>query len=292
MNAPAKKLRRKLGPFKVSPIGLGCMGLSYGYGAPPDRADAIQLLQRALDLGYTHFDTATMYGGGANEDLVGEAISHRRREFVLASKCGLYPGKRGAPRDVDGNPRRIKQACEDSLRRLRTDIIDLYYLHRLDRRVPIEESVGALAELVQEGKVRTIGLSEMSAATIRRAHAIHPITAVQSEYSLWTRNPEIAVADLCLELKIAFVAFSPLGRGFLAGTLGEPEINTLGERDIRRQMPRFAPATFRRNLDLLATAKFIAREVGVLVGAARSGVGACQGETHRRDPRHHQDRSS
>lgn len=252
--------QRKLGPFDVSAVGLGCMGLSYGYGTPPDRESAQGLLHMALETGYTHLDTATMYGGGANEELIGETLSERRDEFILASKCGLYPG-RNAPREIDGRPERIRKACEDSLRRLRTEVIDLYYLHRLDRNVPIEESVGAMAELVAEGKIRAIGLSEMSADTIRRAHGIHPIAALQSEYSLWTRNAEIAVLDLCRELRISFVAFSPLGRGFLTGRLKMGQVEHLGGKDIRRHMPRFAPETFRRNLSLLDPVRALAAEL-------------------------------
>lgn len=253
--------QRKLGPFDVTAVGLGCMNISHAYGTPPDRETGARLLAEALDLGYTHFDTATMYGAGKNETMIGETISHRRREFTLASKCGLYPGKEG-PRDIDGDPARIKRACEESLKRLKTDVIDLYYLHRLDRRVPIEDSVGALAELVGEGKIKTIGLSEMSAETVRRAHKVHPVAAVQTEYSLWTRNAEIAVLDACKELGATFVAFSPLARGYLTGELQMADVENFAPRDIRRNMPRFEPENYAKNLKLLDGYKAIAEEVG------------------------------
>ncbi len=244
---------RKIGPFDVSCIGLGCMGLSHAYGAPPEPKTAAEILLKALDLGCTFFDTASLYGLGANESLLGETLKHRRREFVLASKCGML-----RPREPDGRPEVLKRTCEESLRRLQTEVIDLYYLHRWDKRVPIEDSVGALAELVREGKIRAIGLSEVSAATLRRAHAVHPIAAVQSEYSLWTRNPEIAVLEACRETGSAFVAFSPLARGFLAG--GLRDVSTLPPRDIRLAMPRFQGDHFARNLKLLDGFSVIARE--------------------------------
>jgi hypothetical protein len=244
---------RKLGPFNVSAIGLGCMGLSHAYGTPPDPKTAAQILLKALDLGYTFFDTAALYGLGANETLLGETLKHRRSEIVLASKCGML-----RPRELDGRPEILKRTCEDSLRRLQTDVIDLYYLHRWDKRVPIEESAGALADLVKQGKIRSIGLSEVSANTLRRAHAVHPIAAVQTEYSLWTRNPEIAVLDACKEIGAAFVAFSPLARGFLTGTLRD--VSTLPPKDIRLAMPRFQGENFPRNLRLLDGFSVIARE--------------------------------
>lgn len=253
--------QRQLSEFTVSAIGLGCMGLSHAYGEPIDREAAKRVLGAALDLGYTFFDTATIYGNGANEELIGETIAHRRSDYVLASKCGLYVGQDGR-REIDGTPARIKRACEDSLRRLRTDVIDIYYLHRLDRSVPIEESVGALAELVAEGKIRAIGLSEMSAATVRRAHAVHPIAALQSEYSLWTRNPEIATLDMCRELGIAFVAFSPLGRGSLGGTLRPDDVTNFAPRDLRRAMPRFAADNYRSNYRLIEACQPLADEAG------------------------------
>jgi len=227
---------RQLGPFTVSSQGLGCMNLSHAYGTPPSTEEAGRLLNLALDLGYTHLDTAALYGFGANETLLENSIRHRRDEYVLASKCGMFKNAAGV-REIDGRPEILKQTCEDSLRRLQTDVIDLYYLHRWDKRIPIEESVGALAELIAEGKVKTIGLSEVSAVTLRKAHSVHPITAVQSEYSLWPRNPEIAVLDACRELDIAFVAFSPLARAYLTGTLTDPA--DLEAKDLRRNMPRF-----------------------------------------------------
>lgn len=249
---------RRIGPFEVSCLGLGCMNLSHAYGTPPPAEDAEALLREALDLGVTLFDTAALYGFGSNEELVGRALAPHRSRFTLASKCGLHglDGKRV----VDGRPQTLKWSVEQSLKRLRTDVIDLLYLHRWDKTVPIEDSVGAMADLVREGKVRALGLSEVSAATLRRAHAVHPIVALQTEYSLWTRNPEIAVLEACREIGAAFVAFSPLGRGFLAGTLRD--VATLEPKDLRRNLPRFEPATYAKNLALLDGCAAIAREVG------------------------------
>jgi aryl-alcohol dehydrogenase-like predicted oxidoreductase len=223
------------------------MSLSHAYGTPPDAAAAARVLHRALDLGYRHLDTAALYGFGANETLIGEAVQGRRQEYVLATKGGMHgvDGKRV----IDGRPETIRRNCDDSLRRLRTDVIDLYYLHRWDKRVPVEESVGALADLVREGKIMAIGLSEVSAPTIRKAHAVHPVAAVQTEYSLWTRNPEVAILDACRDLDITLVAFSPLGRGFLTGTLRD--VSTLPAKDIRLAMPRFQRDHFERNVRLL-----------------------------------------
>ena len=249
--------QRQLGPFSVSAIGLGCMSLSHAYGTPPPREQAERVLLGALDAGYTFFDTAAVYGVGHNETLVGEVLKHRRSEFVLASKCGLTNGDQ---RELNGRPEVLKATCEGSLRRLQTDVIDLYYLHRWDKRVPIEESVGALAELVAEGKIKTIGLSEVSAATLRRAHAVHPITALQTEYSPWTRNPEIAVLDACRELGVTFVAFSPVGRGFLAG--GVTDLAQLEEGDFRKGMPRFQGEAFEANLKMFAGFAGLADEAG------------------------------
>jgi aryl-alcohol dehydrogenase-like predicted oxidoreductase len=234
------------------------MNLSHAYGTPPDAAAGARLLKKALDIGYTFFDTAALYGFGANETLVGNALKDRRRDFVLASKCVLTRVD-GKP-VIDGRPQTIKQTCEESLQRLQTDVIDLYYMHRLDRNVPIEDSVGALADLVKAGKIRTIGLSEMSAATIRRACAAHPIAAVQSEYSLWTRNPEYGVLDTCRELGIAFVAFSPVARAFLTGKLRD--VASLPPKDIRHAMPRFQSPNFEANLKLLDGFARLAREAG------------------------------
>lgn len=249
--------QRQLGPFKVSAIGLGCMSLSHAYGTPPPREQAERVLLGALDAGYTFFDTAAVYGVGHNETLVGEVLKHRRSEFVLASKCGLTNGDQ---RELNGRPEVLKATCEGSLRRLQTDVIDLYYLHRWDKRVPIEESVGALAELVAEGKIKTIGLSEVSADTLRRAHAVHPITALQTEYSPWTRNPEIAVLDACRELGVTFVAFSPVGRGFLAG--GVSDLAQLEDGDFRKGMPRFQGEAFAANLRMFGGFAELAREAG------------------------------
>lgn len=248
---------RRIGPFEVAALGLGCMNLSHGYGTPPPEEAAQALLRGALDLGITLFDTAALYGFGANEELIGRTLGADRSKFVLASKCGLHgvDGKRV----VDGRPETLKWSCEQSLKRLRTDRIDLFYLHRWDRNVPIEDSVGALGDLVRAGKVGAIGLSEVSAATLRRAHAVHPIAAVQTEYSLWTRNPEIAVLDACRELGAAFVAFSPVARGFLAGSLRD--VAVLEPKDLRRNMPRFEPANFAANLKLLDGFTAIAAEL-------------------------------
>jgi aryl-alcohol dehydrogenase-like predicted oxidoreductase len=254
---------RKLGPFSVSCIGLGCMNLSHAYGVPPPPEQGQRVLLAALDEGVTLIDTAALYGFGANETLVGRVLKPHRQRFTLASKGGLagVTGDDGVVRRViDGRPEALRQNCEDSLRRLQTDVIDLYYLHRWDKKVPIEESMGALSRLVEEGKVRTLGLSEVSAATIRKAHAVHPITAVQTEYSLTTRNPEIAVLDTCQQLGITFVAFSPLARGFLSDALHD--VSTLEAKDIRRGMPRYAPENQERNLQLLPAYRELAREAG------------------------------
>ena len=256
--------QRSLGPFEVSAIGLGCMNLSHAYGAPVSPEQGERVLLEALDAGVTLFDTATLYGFGANETLVGRVMQPHRNRFTLASKCGMggvdVAGDGTLVRVIDGRPDTIRQQCEDSLRRLRTDVIDLYYLHRWDKKVPIEDSVGALADLVTAGKIRTIGLSEVSAATLRQAHAVHPIAALQTEYSLWTRNPEIAVLDACQELDVAFVAFSPVGRGFLCGNL--TDVNNLDAKDIRRTMPRFAPEHYAANLALLPAYRALAAELG------------------------------
>ncbi|MDB5432675.1 MAG: aldo/keto reductase [Caulobacter sp.] len=249
--------QRRVGQFEVSAIGLGCMSLSHAYGPPPPRDQAERVLKGALDAGYTFFDTAAVYGLGHNERLVGETLRDRRDEFVLASKCGMTDGEQ---RDLNGDPARLKKTCDESLARLGVDVIDLYYLHRWDKRVPIEDSVGALAELVAEGKIKSIGLSEVSADTLRKAQAVHPIAALQTEYSPWTRNPEIAVLDACRELGVAFVAFSPVGRGFLAG--GVRDLAKLQPGDFRAHMPRFIGEDFEANLRLLAQFEDLAREAG------------------------------
>ena len=238
---------RTIGPLVVGAIGLGCMNLSHAYGTPPPPEAAADLLQQALGLGITLFDTAALYGFGANEALVGRVLAPHRSRITLSSKCGMT-GVEGV-RVIDGRPETLRRTCDESLARLRTDVIDLYYLHRWDRRVPIEDSVGALADLVRAGKVRSIGLSEVSEATLRRAHAVHPISALQNEYSLWTRNAEVAALEACRELGVALVAFSPLARGFLTGKLRD--VSSLDAKDIRRGMPRFQPDTYAANIRLL-----------------------------------------
>ncbi|MEQ1807861.1 MAG: aldo/keto reductase [Burkholderiaceae bacterium] len=255
------KLRR-IGPFQVSAIGLGCMNLSHAYGAPPPPEVAQRLLLRALDLGVTLFDTAALYGFGANETLLGKTLASHRGKITLASKGGMagVMFDDGMRRVIDGRPEAIRRNCDDSLRRLQTDHIDLYYLHRWDKRVPIEDSVGEMSRLRERGKIGALGLSEVSAATLRRAHAVHPIAAVQSEYSLWSRNVEIGVLAACREIGAAFVAFSPVARGYLTGTLRD--VSGLAAKDIRRGMPRFEPANYAANLALLRGFETLAREVG------------------------------
>lgn len=249
---------RKIGPFTVSALGLGCMNLSHAYGTMPSQADAVRLLNHALDAGVTFLDTAAIYGSGDNERLIGKAVMHRRADYTLASKCvlDLVDGKRV----LDGRPETILRTLDQALGRLGTDHIDLYYLHRLDRNVPVEESVGALARAKEAGKIGAIGLSEMSAATIRRASGVHPIAAVQTEYSPWVRNPEIAVLDCCRKLGIGFVAFSPVGRGFLAGALASADYEP---GDIRLIMPRFIEPAFSHNLSLIGRFTEIARDSGL-----------------------------
>lgn len=248
---------RSIGPFSVSAIGLGCMNLSHAYGTPPTEEEGVALLDHALDLGVTFLDTAALYGGGANERLVAK-VMHRRAEFTLASKCVL--DMRGGQRVLDGSPDAIAATLDAALERLGADHIDLYYLHRLDPAVPIEESVGALVRAKEAGKIGAIGLSEMSAATIRRAHAVHPIAAVQSEYSPAVRNPEVAVLDACAALGIGFVAFSPVARGLLAGSVRDDAYVT---GDIRRSMPRFVEPQLSRNLSVVERFDVLARDAGL-----------------------------
>lgn len=265
---------RKLGDLEVSAIGLGCMSMSQAYGKP-DRAESERTLLRALDFGYTFFDTASIYGVGHNEKLIGEVLGPRRSEFVLASKCGIRVGP-GSQRGVDGSPKNIRETCEQSLKNLQTDVIDLYYLHRRDFDVPIEESAGALGELVREGKVRHVGLSEISSVTLRKAHAEYPITAVQSEYSLWTRDPEAKVLDTCRELGVGFVPFSPLGRAFLCDVIHSRE--DLAEHDFRAPMPRFSEENLPENLKLLPGLREIAGKYGCTTGQLALAWVLAQGE--------------
>jgi aryl-alcohol dehydrogenase-like predicted oxidoreductase len=252
-------IRRTIAGLEVFPIGLGCMGLSHGYGPAVSEAQASALLLGALDAGVTLFDTAALYGFGANEELLGRMLSPHRSRFTLASKCGIFRGPDGKRR-IDGRPDTLRQTCEDALKRLRTDVIDLYYLHRWDKSVPIEDSVGALADLVRAGKIRYIGLSEVSAATLRKAHAVHPVAAVQNEYSLWTRNVEIALLPACRELGVALVPFSPLGRAYFADGLDDP--GRLAPTDLRLRLPRFQPEAYARNLALLQPLRDRARALG------------------------------
>ena len=251
--------RRTINGRSVNPVGLGCMTLSWSYGTPPSDEAGARLLLRALDLGYDHFDTARIYGRGHNEELIGKTLAGRRKDFFLASKTGLMID--GNARRPDSRPETIREQLEISLRLLQTDHIDLYYLHRLDRNTPIEESVGAMADLIKEGKIGAIGLSEMSADTLRRASAVHPIAAMQTEYSLMTRNPEIAVLDACRELGTTFVAFSPVGRGVLADAAIDP--TAWAETDIRAGMPRFQGANWEQNVKLLQAFEAIAVREGV-----------------------------
>ncbi len=250
---------RKIAGTELHPVGLGCMNLSWAYGTPPSPADGARLLSHALDLGYNHLDTARIYGTGQNETLIGETLKGRRGEFFLASKCGIVVD--GPRRGVDCSPAAIEQAIEESLRLLQTDRIDLYYMHRFDPKVPIADSVGALARAIEAGKIGAYGVSEWSARHIREAHAVHPVGAVQTEYSLWTRNVELGVLETCRELGITLVAFSPVGRGALAGLLKDP--STLEDGDIRTKMPRFQPANWPHNRTVIERFVELATHAGV-----------------------------
>ncbi len=247
---------QKLGEFNVSPIGLGCMSMSHGYGES-NKKFAQKTLLSALDYGYNFYDTAALYGFGENEKLLGKVLKPHRNRIILASKCGLIKGTDGK-RAVNGRPDIIQKTCEESLKNLQTECIDLYYLHRVDPQVPIEESIGALANLVKQGKIRGIGISEVNTTTLRRAQQEYPITALQSEYSLWTRNPEQGVLAACRELSIKFIAFSPLARGFLTNKLNfKTHFST---QDLRSSMPRFQGDNYLANLRLLTGFNAIASE--------------------------------
>ena len=243
--------RRKLGSLEVSALGLGCATMTPFYDAP-DRDGAIATIRRARELGIDFLDSSDAYGAGRNEELIAEAVAAHRGDYVIASKFGNV-GLQGGPRFADGRPEYLKECCDKSLLRLKTDVIDLYYIHRVDADVPSEDTVGAMAELVEAGKVRALGICEAGAATIRRAHAVHPMAAVQIEYSLWSREVEADILPLCRELGIGFVAYSPLGRGFLTGNV--TTLDTLRDGDARRRMPRFQGDNLARNLTLVEELK-------------------------------------
>jgi aryl-alcohol dehydrogenase-like predicted oxidoreductase len=252
-------MARAIAGKELHPVGLGCMNVSWAYGTPPAHDDCVALLNQALDLGYDHLDTARIYGAGKNEALIGEALKGRRDEFFLASKCGIVV--EGPKRGVDCSPEAIRSAIDNSLELLGTDHIDLYYMHRFDPKVPIADSVGEFARAIEAGKIGAYGVSEWSSAHIREAHAAHPVGAVQTEYSLWTRDVELGVLDTCKELGIAFVAFSPVGRGALCGTLKDP--STLEEQDLRNKMPRFNAENWPKNLVLIEQFVALAEQAGV-----------------------------
>jgi len=243
--------RRRLGGLEVSAVGLGCATMTPFYDAP-DPASAIATIRRARELGVDFLDSSDAYGAGRNEELIARAVEGRRSEYVIASKFGNL-SQSGGPRFSDGRPEYVREACDKSLKRLKTDVIDLYYIHRIDPTVPIEDTVGAMSDLVRQGKVRHLGISEAGTATIRRAHAVHPLSAVQIEYSLWTRDVEAEILPLCDELGIGFVAYSPLGRGFLTG--GVTGRDGLRDGDARRRMPRFQAENLARNLALVEELK-------------------------------------
>ena len=267
-------MKRMINGRPMNPVGLGCMNICWAYGPPVSDDYAKQLLNRALDVGYDHLDTARIYGDGKSEELIGAALKGRRNEFFLASKTGIFVD--GDKRRIDCRPEMIRGAIEESLRLLQTDHIDLYYLHRPDFDTPIEESVGELKRAIEAGKIGSYGLSEMSAATLRRAHAVHPCAAMQTEYSPMTRNPEIAVLDACKDLGVTFVAFSPVGRGLLAGRLGAGQVWETG--DMRAVWPRFQEPNFTTNLQLFDAYRGVAAEAGVTPAQLSMGWVLSRGE--------------
>ena len=275
---------RRLGrsDLRISAIGLGCMGMSQAYGARDD-AESARTLARALDLGVNFIDTADIYGDGHNEELIGKALAGRREQAVLASKFANVRTPDGG-QAVDGRPEYVPRACEASLKRLGVEAIDLYYLHRVDPTVPIEDSVGAMGRLVEVGKVRHLGLSEASAATLRRAQAVHPIAALQTEYSLWSRDVEAEILPACRELAVTFVPYAPLGRGFLTGAIRNLE--WLGEQDRRREMPRFQGANLTRQRGAARGARAGRAHAGLHGGPGRTRLAAGAGRRRRADPRH------
>jgi len=265
---------RRLGNRSVGPVGYGCMSLSWGYGAMPEEADALALLNAALDLGYDHLDTANIYGLGHNETLIGKALKERRGEYFLATKTGIVI--EGQSRGIDCSPQAIRRNIDASLERLQTDHVDLYYMHRFDPKVSVAEMAGAMGDLIAAGKIGGYGVSEWSAAHIREAHAVTPMLAVQTEYSLWSRQAEIAVLETCRELGITFVAFSPVARGVLAN--GVRDIALLDERDLRRTMPRFNDENWPTNLALVDAFNAIAAREGVTPAQLSLGWVLAQGE--------------
>lgn len=268
--------KRKLGPeLTVSAIGLGCMGMSEFYGASDD-LQSIETIHRALDIGVDFLDTADMYGVGRNEELVGRAIAGRRDAVVLATKFGNMRGPKGERLGINGRPDYVQSACEASLKRLKVDVIDLYYQHRIDPSVPVEETVGAMARLKEQGKIRYLGLSEAAPQTIARAHAEHPITALQTEYSLWSREPEDEILPLLRELGIGFVPYSPLGRGFLTGRF--QSASDLEEGDFRKDNPRFSDENFARNRKLVTAVEDLARRKGTTASQIALAWVLAQGE--------------
>ncbi|MEJ2408616.1 MAG: aldo/keto reductase [Novosphingobium sp.] len=250
---------RSIAGKALNPVGLGCMNVAWAYGNPPSREDAVAMFRHALDNGCNHFDTANIYGGGLSEEIVGEALAGRRGEFFLATKTGIKVD--GPRRGIDCSPEGIAASLDASLKRLGTDHVDLFYMHRFDPKVPIADSVGALARAIEAGKIGSYGVSEWSAVHIREAHAVHPMAAVQTEYSLWTRNVELGVLDATQELGIALVAFSPIARGALGGEL--TDISALAEKDLRRTHPRFLPGNWEKNLELIGKFNALAFEAGV-----------------------------